>query len=224
MNIYKRVPFNNNSYTITTTISIQIPSLCPHCAVSNNPVNELLFVQTLDSLNFIGIKHRCTACNKHSFTLQTVAEKAGSIVSEYPSARSQIFDEKIETLSPRFVNIYNQAYAAEQMNHIELAGMGYRSAMEILIKDYALSFELASKADISKNNLNRSIETYFKDDQHSFISADVVRMFGNGFTHWDQDEESLSLEELKAYLEIFIQAILIKLMIKYPPVSRIRKN
>lgn len=224
MSLYKRVPFSSTSSAITRSISIEVPKLCPHCSVSNNPINDYLFLQPVDSQNFLGLRHKCTACEKFSFTLQTVSENAGSVESEYPSSRTQYFDEKIEALSPRFVEIYNQAYAAEQKNHFDLAGMGYRSAMEMLIKDYALSFELAPLEEIAKKNLNRSIDSYFKDDTQSFISADVVRMLGNEFTHWDKNEEALSLEELKGYLDIFVQTIKVKLMIKHPPVSRNQKN
>ena len=47
------------------------------------------------------------------------------------------FSEEIEKISPAFVNIYNQAYAAEQLQLDEISGVGYRKALEFLIKDYA---------------------------------------------------------------------------------------
>lgn len=216
----KHVNFSNNSYAETTNIKIEIPYLCPHCQVSNNPTNHFLSYTKANDMIFISLLHRCTACTKSSFTLQTVNNKIGTIQAEYPHSLQKTFDPLLESLSPRFVNLYNQALAAEQRSHYDVAGMGYRASLEILIKDYALDAEMGTQEEVSRLNLNRSIEKYFKDDSQSFISADVVRIIGNEFTHWDRSEEALSLEELKGYLDIFITTILVKQMIKHPPVSR----
>jgi hypothetical protein len=49
------------------------------------------------------------------------------------------FDAEIKALSPSFVSIYEQASSAEGYRLEDIAGPGYRKALEFLIKDYAIS-------------------------------------------------------------------------------------
>ncbi|MGF3113528.1 DUF4145 domain-containing protein [Facklamia sp. P9177] len=215
--------YNNSSSPSLNGLKVQIPKLCPVCAVAHNPIMLHKFSETINGSTTIAFVHTCSNCGKKSLTLNKLTKEDNKDYLEfiycYPNSKAVSFDEKLEQLSPRFVSLYNQASFCEDNGYFDLAGMGYRAAMEILIKDYALGFELDTKEKIAQRNLNRSIEHYFKNDETSQIAADVVRMFGNDFAHWDRNED-YSLEQLKQYLEIFIQTINYKLMIKYPPVTR----
>ncbi|MCT2534790.1 DUF4145 domain-containing protein [Aquibacillus koreensis] len=214
----KTIKFHYPQHTITNNISIEIPYLCPHCEVSNNPTNAFLFVKNyVKGKSLLGLLHNCTGCSKNFFTLQMVEDKKGNIISSYPRAKNKAFGELLSGLSPQFIKLYNQAYTAEQLKNTELAGMGYRASLEVLIKDYALDFDLDSKDSIANLSLNNAIGKFFKGEE-SIISADVVRKLGNGYAHhWDNENDELSLEVLKTYLEIFIKQIEVKLMLKHPP-------
>lgn len=48
------------------------------------------------------------------------------------------FDAKLKKVSPQFVKVYNQALKAEEFSLDEIAGLGYRKALEFLIKDFAI--------------------------------------------------------------------------------------
>ena len=115
--------------------------------------------------------------------------------------------------------MYHDAELSEENNAIDLAGIGYRASLEILVKDYALANEIDTFENIAKKNLNNAIGQYFKSEMDLQTSADVVRILGNDYAHWDQHEE-YDIETLKSYLQIFIQIINTKLMLKNPPVSR----
>lgn len=109
------------------------------------------------------------------------------------------------------------------MGNFDLAGMGYRAAEEVLIKDFALAFSGESKEKIAKLKLNDAISHYFKADEASLISTDVVRINGNDFTHWDRPQGfdlKAQLEQIKQYLNIYITRVDYHLMIKNPPVTR----
>jgi hypothetical protein len=214
----KPVKFHNQSNADLQNITIEIPYLCPHCKVSNNPVTNHLFVHSYQTGEVLsGFIHRCTSCAKLHFSLQMIKGKSASFISGFPSTEHVTFGELISEMSPRFVDLYNQANTSEENSHFDLAGMGYRASLEVLIKDYALEFELDSKEEISKLNLNNAIGKYFKSEE-SIISADVVRKLGNGYAHWENEHDDLPLEVLKTYLEIFIKQIEVKLMLKNPPV------
>lgn len=42
--------------------------------------------------------------------------------------KSRGFNDEVEKLSPSFVQIYNEAYSAEQMKLSQITGVGYRKA------------------------------------------------------------------------------------------------
>lgn len=218
---HKNVPYHNQGYIVTQNLTISILSICPYCSVANNPITKHFGVSKINGNDIVSFIHTCPLCNKSTATIQEISEKKGTIIAEYPLTLEGNFSENIEKVSQGFIKMYNQAFTSEQLNNIELAGMGYRCALEILIKDYALYFNLDTKENIAKLNLNRSIQTFFQTEIESFISADVVRILGNEHAHWDKSEEnSNSLEVLKAYLDIFVKQIEVKMLIKHPPVAR----
>lgn len=214
----KSIKYHNGTYAATTNIFIEIPYLCPICGVSNNPVTSHLNISPYEKSSIIFYRHQCSGCSKLFFTTQMVEDRKGTLINQYPESKKRTFDDLIIQMSPRFVELYNQSESSENKNHIDLAGMGYRASLEVLIKDYALHFQLDSKESIAKLNLNNAIGKYFNGDE-SIIPADVVRKLGNDYAHWEKEHNDLPLSVLKTYLEIFIKQIEVKLMLKYPPVS-----
>jgi hypothetical protein len=80
--------------------------------------------------------------------------------SVYPICYSEI----INNVSNSFVVIYNQAYTAEQLYLSEIAGVGYRKALEFLIKDYLIEIKPDNKDAIEKSLLMSCI-SQFVDNQ-----------------------------------------------------------
>lgn len=207
---------------------LQIPKLCPICKVAHNPQISYLFKQNISDHTLYGYTQKCSNCSKFSFSLHKTYKDDNNknlydIVLIHPFSTDEQFTKLIEKLSPRFVNLYNQAKFCEDNNFTDLAATGYRSAIEILIKDYALDFNLDSHEDIAKQNLNNAISRYFKDDNDMLVSSDVVRIMGNSFTHWNKHEDA-SLDEIKYYMHFFVEKIQLKLRLKNPPVSREGKS
>lgn len=221
---FKYININTQNNVASNNSYLQIPKLCPVCKVAHNPVVSKIFTHEVNSNQLFGFIQRCPNCQKHSFSLNTQHKDENAyhnynIVLLYPENPNIEFHSLIEDLSPRFVDLYKQSQYCEDKNFVDLAATGYRSALEILIKDYALEFELDEYENIAKQNLNRVISNYFKDEHEALVSADVVRIMGNSFTHWSKDDDA-SLEEIKYYMEIFLNFIEMKLRIKNPPVSR----
>ncbi|WP_436341490.1 hypothetical protein ACSF83_04355 [Lactobacillus johnsonii] len=173
------------------------------------------------------LTHRCPSCNHEHYSLQFISPDRSGKETQlwvlYPSNTLTNFSENLTKFSPRFIDLYHQAETAENNGNLDLAGMGYRAAEEVLIKDFALAFSGESKEDIAKLKLNDAISHYFKDDEASLISTDVVRINGNDFTHWNRPANfdlKTQLEQIKQYLKIYIARVDYHLMIKNPPVSR----
>ncbi len=197
---------------------IDIPKCCPRCGVANNPTTKVVGVYS----NIYAFTHFCPACNKYHFSMQAIRVSSGGrneMLIVYPQYSSSKLPTIVSERFQRFAKMYSDAEQAEQNGAIDLSGIGYRASLEILIKDYALEFELDSKEKIAKLDLNGAIAHYFKDNNPIFNTAEVVRILGNDYAHWEQ-VETVGIETMKAYLDIFISFIKTQLMMKYPPVSR----
>lgn len=141
----------------------------------------------------------------------------------YPHLKPTILPENIRELSPRFVNLYEQSYTAEQNGHTELAGSGYRNSIEILIKDFAIKKLDAPEKNVCKMDLYTSIGTYLKEVNIDTSAADVIRVLGNDYTHYQRKYDGIDFIVVKRYLEIFIQQIETKLLLMEPIVPTNRQ-
>lgn len=211
---------------------ISIPDECPHCgrAISAQTIStaSLDFGSDGSAAKLIGISvHRCThsSCKKFFFTTHYIFKEKNNLsvanfLSVYPSSKTQIFDEVIIACSPQFSSIYNGAYEAEQNGYIEVAGAGYRMALEYLMKDFLIAEHPEDTKKIATNSLDKCISEYFSMNQDIINTADVVRILGNDYVHYVSKHENIELSTIRTYLDFFISIIHTKLKIKNPPVSR----
>ncbi|QUH29612.1 DUF4145 domain-containing protein [Vallitalea guaymasensis] len=94
-----------------------------------------------------------------------------------------IFEECISDISQTFVDIYNQAMKAEKYNLIDIAGVGYRKALEFLIKDYSIKKNPDSKNEIENSFLGKCITTFIKNENIK-LCAKRATWIGNDETHY----------------------------------------
>jgi len=59
---------------------------------------------------------------------------------------------EIDSVSARFCTIYNQSRAAEDHGLLEIAGVGYRKSLEVLVKDFCVALRPADSATIKKSS------------------------------------------------------------------------
>lgn len=196
-----------------------VPALCPNCSVANNPFTAEIAKLSIQEGHSIAYHHRCNVCNKYHVTLQEVTESGNhTVLLCYPDKTpTSHIDNLFITHTPSFVSVYSEAQRAEQEKYHKLAGMGYRSSIECLIKDYALLFELDTIENISKMNFNNCINKYLKEDELLQNAVHTVRKIGNDYTHWGNTYD-MPLETLKSYVEIVISIFKSKLMMKFSPV------
>lgn len=202
---------------INKTLNIEIPKTCPICGIANNPTsNEAGSLGTQEGYIFT-IHHRCPACKKvHMTNQEYLGESKTKMLLVYPNKVITEIDQLFLDFAPRFAEFYSEAVEAENLGLDNIAGTGYRSSIECLIKDYALDFELASKDEISKLNFNNAIDKFVKDDELLNGALHFIRKVGNNYTHWDKSSD-ISLPVLKSYVEIIIQIFKSKFMLKHLP-------
>jgi len=205
---------------ISKTLTIQIPQSCPLCGIGNNPTTHEVGRLEIQEGYVFTLHHRCPACKKYHMTNQEYLNQDDktTMILVYPNKVVIDIDDLFIEHAPRFVEFYSEAVEAEKMGLENIAGTGYRSAIECLIKDYALAFELDDKEYLSdpKLTFNNAIDRYIKNDDLLKGALHFIRTVGNGYTHWNKST-SISLPQLKNYVDIIIQIFKSKFMMKFLP-------
>ncbi|MBC2023301.1 DUF4145 domain-containing protein [Listeria booriae] len=118
------------------------------------------------------------------------------------------FPEEIAKVSSMFVQIYTQAMSAEAFGLDQIAGIGYRKALEFLIKDYA-SHKSPEKADeIKKKFLGDVINSYIDFNKIKDL-ATAATWIGNDETHYIRRHEDKDIQDMKRFIRsatLFIAA------------------
>jgi hypothetical protein len=111
------------------------------------------------------------------------------------------FSQAIQDLSPSFVKIYQQADIAEQEELLEICGVGYRKALEFLVKDYAIHKHPNEEEKIKKKFLGACIKDYI---DHAQIKSMAKRAtwLGNDETHYVRTWEGKDLKDLKTLIRL----------------------
>lgn len=118
-----------------------------------------------------------------------------------PPLLKKEFSKTIGKISPSFKEIYNQAYSAFQMNLTHICGMGFRKALEFLIKDYLISLDNSSSEKIEKLMLGQCIETYIKDSNIKEV-AKRATWLGNDETHYVRKWEDKDVKDLIQLIDL----------------------
>jgi len=119
---------------------------------------------------------------------------------------SKEFSDTVSTISQDFIYIYNQAYASEQNGLKEICGVGYRKALEFLIKDYIIIKNPSEKEKIERKLLGPCITEYVDDERIKTVSKRAVWL-GNDETHYIRKWEGRSLEDLKKLIDLTVHWI-----------------
>lgn len=188
---------------------------CPYCQTSMTP--DLLYgsVSTKSGMN---IFCRCTNhnCERTFISIYRTHERlsnghdtyAFSTVKQDMSLLKEQFSEVVMKISPNFANIYNQAYSAQQMNLNEICGVGYRKALEFLIKDYVMS---SITDDAAKEKIKRKpLGTCIQEDITAINIKEVAKRavwLGNDETHYVRKWEDKDIHNLIETIKLTIHWI-----------------
>lgn len=139
--------------------------------------------------------------------------KCKRVFPNFPQKRK--FDPLINEFSPTFESIYNEAFVAEQSSLFHICGMGYRKALEFLIKDYVL-YTIPESEEVIKNpktTLNQVIKNYINDIRISQTAERAVWL-GNDETHYVRKWDDKDINDLKILIDLLLHWISMELLTK----------
>ena len=180
---YKKFTVKSASeYSAYYSFGYEKPIICPHCGISTDFILSTSAVVQSDTSWFLVGMYKCTDCGKQTLSIsdRRLDEPTDAKnIFVYPESNVELFDnDNLRALSERFMYIYNQAERSEFAGSLELAAIGYRSALEVLIKDFAIH-ELGKPEDeVVNKTLFDAISSYLANEALT-NSVDVVRILGN---------------------------------------------
>jgi len=126
--------------------------------------------------------------------------------------RKTTFPALIEAFSSEFIIIYNQAEYAEISQLDKIAGMGYRKALEFLVKDYLINEAPDDAETIKKIMLGPAIQKI--NDTRIKSIAERATWLGNDETHYVRKWLDKDVNDLKALIKLVVHFIEAELLYK----------
>lgn len=115
------------------------------------------------------------------------------------------FQSEVNEVSPNFVEIYNQAYQAEQIELNLISGIGYRKSLEFLVKDYLIFLKPEEEDKILNEQLTPCINML--DNQNIKEIARRASWLGNDEAHYLRKWEDKDVTDLKKLIEVTVYFI-----------------
>lgn len=107
----------------------------------------------------------------------------------------------VKKISFNFVKIYEQAEKARKLGLSEICGVGYRKALEFLIKDYCVSCNKEKDEKIKKMTLGKVIENYVENPNIKSMAKRAVWL-GNDETHYIRKWEDKDVDDLIKLIDL----------------------
>lgn len=191
--------------------SVELAHVCPFCGHALSP--ELLYSSLIEyennDNNKIFILNYCSNCDNEFMSIHSYDSSDDGYLfdSSAPVLFSEhAFSDNIQSLSPQFALTYNESLHAENLGLNSICGMGYRKALEFLIKDYVISKFSKEKSKIEQLPLAQCIGTYISDERLKTL-AKASAWLGNDQTHYVQKHTSHGIKALKQFINAFVTFI-----------------
>lgn len=205
----------------------QEPNSCPVCNLVISPnrtdVYKEIYSDNLHWSKYFEILYVCPSSKCGHLFLAHFERKSKSkdsidgyftFTHSSPNKFQEIkFDERIADLSTGFVEIFNQSANAEKMDLNEVCGMGYRKALEFLIKDYCVLSQPGDIEKIKSMLLMQCINTYISDSNIKECATRAVWL-GNDETHYQRKWQDKDIGDLKLLINLVTHWIASELMTK----------
>lgn len=205
---------NLNPYESVSDIefSLELPAKCPCCGTAYSRTPECTnYFQGDSGITTAYSTYFCPTCGRCFFVVYSVQNRFlnlyGYPIAQYPGlSETTSFSKEISTLTPKFIEIYQQAEKAENSGLTELCGIGYRKALEFLVKDYATSIHPELKEQIESSMLSKCIADYIDNEKIKTL-ARASAWIGNDETHYVRKHQDYDVQDLKRFIKATVAYI-----------------
>lgn len=210
--ITTNIVFSDYSDISESIVEFEIPEYCPKCKIPflhefseaivtyKKKIEIFMYCEHCSS-SFIAIYSEIKSRN---YGKEYVATKLEKCEPSYPE--NKVFSSEITSFSPMFEIIYNQANFAENNSLDQISGMGYRKALEFLIKDYCILINPDNEDNIKNMSLSNCINNYI-DNEKIKSNAIVSTWLANDETHYVRKFENSNISTLKKFIKAVVNYI-----------------
>ncbi|MFA6056592.1 MAG: hypothetical protein WC756_00220 [Taibaiella sp.] len=195
--------------------SIKDPNICPHCHVTINPNFRWSAGSNDMGKNPILITiWGCTnkECNR-IFIVKYLRDSSGVYVFKrfidglpkgpvWPEPILKLRDGSDNQLPSKFITTYLQSLDADHFGLNEIAGMGYRKAIEYLVKDWAIQNNSSEQESILKLWLGDVIKKYYDGELKGILER--ATWLGNDQAHYNKLFEEYDISILKELIDLIM--------------------
>lgn len=191
------------------TISIDPPRRCPYCESGIDARFLSAFFVGSKSLSAL---YFCPLCEEIFTVRYGLLVSYGAEINTYPidilphSQTTNKFPSDVVAISPKFAEIVKQAELAEKSGLNEICGLGYRKALEFLVKDYASMIHPEEVEQIRTLQLSPCISKFIESERIRTL-ATASAWIGNDETHYIRKLEDYDLSYLKAFIDAIVSYI-----------------
>ena len=189
-----------------------MPDTCPICGagISCSP-NFSNTVHKKDNEGIFYAIFECGHCSQPFMSTYEYSDFPQTITehSDFPhKLKYKSFDKEIEASYPDFVKIYHQTEYAEYCGLLEICGVGYRKALEFLIKQYAIYNDIENTLIIEKEPL-QSTANRIKNEHLRNIATKSI-WIGNDFTHYIRKHNQSDISDMKDFIDTLVRWIAVE--------------
>lgn len=189
------------------------PVQCPFCKKTILPVWD-----TPKSVQLEGLR-RCNFRYRDNGTYQFISYYEPLEWDESTSHKWRICELRvnwhqpfgvIHRISPRFIEIYNEAKTAESLWLRNVSGAGYRKALEFLVMDYVFSKYPEDSDRIEKLGLLGNVAKQFLEEKRDYvlyILVSVASWLGNDYVHYIRKFPDKDIEVFHSLISLIIATI-----------------
>lgn len=183
----------------------ELPDTCPVCNYSVSPNFILIYEKNnLQSELICG----CPRNECRSLFTSVYYDKFGNhrfvLLGSYPTKKVEIdFPVEVSELSSDFVTIYNQANHAEKEGLDMICGVGYRKALEYLIKDFAIHINPDEKTSIQRIPLQKCVQKFISESTIKEMAERAIWL-GNDETHYVRKWNNKDIQDLKNLIDLTV--------------------
>lgn len=188
--------------------------ICPICKSRISPVYISSSLNTSSSASVFNYCRSCCNSFLSNYEISTSNKSSSynliynsTLISSEPNKfEKYIFDKSIVSLSPQFDKIYNQALAADAAGLDEIAGLGYRKALEFLVKDFAIHQHPSESENIKKLMLSPCIKKYIDNPQIKTL-VERSAWIGNDEAHYIRKQTERDVNDMKSFIKATVYFI-----------------
>lgn len=185
------------------SVQIQEPRICPVCGVGAKPIFLQSLIYSHGTHEWILLVYQCPVCGDAFVTKHIYSDSASRLLyqSIFPVKPKPVdFADDIKEISPEFCRLYDQAYQAEYLGLPDIAGIGYRRAVEFLVKDFLIKSDPESAEAISKMELAKCIANKVSSEKLKLVASRCT-WIGNDYAHYVNFHPDLTLQDLKDLID-----------------------